>query len=417
MLQFCDKLRGKKLAESAALAVLLILGVMSRATPAAAPDRAQVERRAAAMTGLGRQMFSDPSLSASGRISCASCHRPRDAFGPPNALAVQLGGNDMDQFGVRAVPSLEYLQAAPPFTEHFFDNEDEGDESVDNGPTGGLTWDGRVDRGRDQARIPLLSPFEMANASPAAFVEKLQRARYANEFRRLFGEAAFADAASAFSRALEAFEVYEQSYREFYPYNSKYDAYLAGKAALTAAERRGLNLFENPAKGNCARCHISVPANDGTPPQFTDYGLVALGVPRNPTIPANKDPAYFDLGMCGPLRADFRDRPEYCGRFMTPTLRNVATRHVFFHNGAVHTLREAVAFYAERDTEPAKWYPRDAAGRVRKFDDLPVQYHANVETDPPFGGRPGDPPPLSDAEIDDVVAFLHTLTDGYRSAR
>ena len=71
-------------------------------------------------------------------------------------LAVQLGGKDMRQPGMRAVPSLKYLQVVPQFTEHYFESDDEGDDSIDNGPTGGLTWDGRVDRGRDQARIPLL---------------------------------------------------------------------------------------------------------------------------------------------------------------------------------------------------------------------------------------------------------------------
>ena len=79
--------------------------------------------------------------------------------------------------GLRAVPSLRYLQATPQFTEHFYDSDDEGDASIDNGPTGGLTWDGRVDRGRDQARLPLLSPLEMANDSPAAVVAAVRRSR------------------------------------------------------------------------------------------------------------------------------------------------------------------------------------------------------------------------------------------------
>jgi cytochrome c peroxidase len=416
MLQFCDNLPWKWFVAAALFALILIpvLAAVPAANTRDTTGRAAIERRAAALTALGRLMFADPSLSASGKLSCASCHSPKNAFGPSNALAAQIGGADMRQFGVRAVPSLEYLQAVPAFTEHFFDNEDDGDESIDNGPTGGLTWDGRVDRDRDQAKIPLLSPYEMANASPAAVAGRLRQARYANQFRRLFGAAVFADTAAAFAGAVEAFEVYQQSYREFYPYSSKYDAYLAGKAALSTTERRGLALFENPAKGNCARCHISERANDGTPPQFTDYGLVALGVPRNPAIAANKDPAYFDLGLCGPLRTDLSDRPEYCGRFMTPTLRNVATRQVFFHNGAVHSLRVAVAFYAERDTRPERWYPRNVGGKIKKFDDLPPQYQANAETDPPFGGHPGDPPSLSEAEIDDIVAFLQTLTDGYR---
>ena len=79
-----------------------------------------------------------------------------------------------------------------------------------------------------------------------------------------------------------------------------------------------------------------------------------------------------------------------------------------------HTLREAVAFYATRDTNPEQWYPRNADGSVRKYDDLPAQYQENINTDPPFDRRPGDPPALSDGEIDDIVAFLQTLTDGYR---
>jgi cytochrome c peroxidase len=152
-------------------------------------------------------------------------------------------------------------------------------------------------------------------------------------------------------------------------------------------------------------------------PQFTDYGLVAIGVPRNPEIPANADPHYYDLGMCGPLRIDLSGRAEYCGRFMTPTLRNAATRQVFFHNGVFHSLRDVVAFYAERDTNPEKWYPREPDGHVKKFDDLPARYQSNVDMDPPFGRRPGDPPALTPQEIDDVVAFIETLTDGYEAGR
>ena len=217
----------------------------------------------------------------------------------------------------------------------------------------------------------------------------------------------------AFEAALDALEVYQQSCAEFYPYSSKYDAYLAGKAQLTDQERRGLWFFEDPAKGNCARCHLSAPGKDGTPPQFTDYGLVAIGAPRNTAIPANKDPSFFDLGLCGPLRSDLRDRAEYCGRFKTPSLRNVATRRVFFHNGIFHTLRQVMEFYVQRDINPGKWYPHDANGSVRKFDDLPVGYHANVDVELPFGGHPGDRPALSDDEIGDVIAFMRTLTDGF----
>jgi cytochrome c peroxidase len=240
MLQFCDKPTRKPLTLAAAVAILFVLGTAQAADAGGPADRAQVERHAAAAAALGRQMFSDPSLSASGKMSCASCHSPRDAFGPPNALPVQLGGADLRRSGTRAVPSLEYLQAAPAFTEHFFDNDDEGDESVDNGPTGGLTWDGRVDRDRDQARSPLLSPFEMGNADAAAVVAKVRQASYAGALREIYGTGVFDDTDKAFAGIVEALEVFQQDYRAFYPYSSKYDAYLAGRATLTEQEARGL---------------------------------------------------------------------------------------------------------------------------------------------------------------------------------
>jgi cytochrome c peroxidase len=343
-------------------------------------------------------------------MACASCHVPSLAFGPPDAQAVQPGGPDMRQVGHRAVPGLRYLQAVPQFVEHYFDSDDEGDDSVDNGPTGGLTWDGRVDRGADQARLPLLSPVEMANESPAAVVAKA-KAGYGAELTEIFGPTLFDDGARAFKAVLKAFEVYEQDYRDFYPYSSRYDAWLAGTAGLSPQEQRGLALFEDPDKGNCAECHLSKRAKDGTPPQFTDYGLIAVGVPRNPAIPANADPAFHDLGVCGPDRTDLAGHLDYCGLFKTPTLRNVALRKVFFHNGRFTNLRDAVAFYASRDTNPERWYPRRPDGTVAKFDDLPPPYHANLNTDPPFDRNLGDPPALTDAEVDDIMAFLQTLTD------
>lgn len=316
----------------------------------------------------------------------------------------------MRQPGLRAVPSLKYLQAAPQFTEHYFESDDEGDDSVDNGPTGGLTWDGRVDRGRDQAVIPLMSPFEMANPNSAAVVARVRTGKNAAALLKLTGSD---DSDKVFAIVTEALETYQQGYQEFYPYSSKYDAYLAGKATLTDQEARGLSLFNDPARGNCGNCHRSLPGKDGSPPQFTDYGMIAIGVPRNPAIPANADASFFDLGMCGPLRTDLAGHDDYCGRFVTPTLRNVALRQTFFHNGLVHSLRQAIEFYVERDTDPGKWYPRDALGRVEKFDDLPERYRNNVNSEPPFGGKLGGPPTLSPSEIVDIAAFLNTLTDGY----
>ena len=100
--------------------------------------------------------------------------------------------------------------------------------------------------------------------------------------------------------------------------------------------------------------------------------------------------------------------------FKTPTLRNVATRKVFFHNGQMKSLNEVIRFYNTRDTNPELWYPK-IKGVVQKFDDLPVRYRSNVDTQKPLDGRlRGSEPALSRQDIEDLEAFLGTLTDGYR---
>ncbi|MBR8460941.1 cytochrome-c peroxidase [Burkholderia dolosa] len=395
---------------------------VSAAAPAAASaivvaadrpqTRAQVYEGVRRMTALGKQLFFDPSLSGSGKLACASCHSPEHAFGPPNALAVQFGGDDMKRSGFRAVPSLKYLQGVPQFTEHFHDSDDEGDESVDAGPTGGLTWDGRVDTGAQQARIPLTSPFEM-NSAPAKVARAVRAARYADEFRAVFGANVLDDDAATFAAVLRALETFEQTPELFSPYTSKYDAYLAGRAQLTPAELHGLQLFNDEKKGNCASCHISQRALDGTPPQFSDFGLIAIAVPRNRTLPVNRDPRFYDLGACGPERTDLKGRDEFCGLFRTPSLRNVALRKTFFHNGVYHSLDDVMRFYAEREIHPEKFYPV-VHGKVQRYDDLPKRYWPNINREPPFDRKPGDRPALNAAEIKDVIAFLNTLTDGYQ---
>ena len=98
------------------------------------------------------------------------------------------------------------------------------------------------------------------------------------------------------------------------------------------------------------------------------------------------------------------------------SLRNVSRRSVFFHNGVFTRLEDVLRFYAQRDVHPDRFYPRDAMGRVDKFDDLPAAYRANVTVVPPFDRHVGEPPAFSDAEAADIIAFLRTLDDGYRPA-
>jgi cytochrome c peroxidase len=364
--------------------------------PAAAPSKLS----AAAV--LGEKIFDDTSLSASGRLACASCHESEHAFGGDSV--VPTGGVGLDVPGFRNAPSLKYLTQNPAF---FFDGE--------GTPTGGFDRDGRAASLTEQARRPFLAEHEMANASVADVVDRLSRAAYAGEFRAAFGDQIFATPEAAFERALFALQKYQQEdLAEFAPYTSKYDAFLAGRARLSDAELRGLALFNDPRKGNCAACHPSARDANGAPPLFTDFTYDNLGVPRNLDIPANGDPSYFDLGLCGPDRTDIADMRELCGAFKVP-LRNVAQSAPYFHNGRFATLLEVVRFYVRRDTHPDEWYPSDpVSGVPRKFDDLPAELVANVNTtEPPYDRSPGDLPALSEPEIQDVVAFLQTLTDGF----
>jgi len=159
-------------------------------------------------------------------------------------------------------------------------------------------------------------------------------------------------------------------------------------------------------------CHLDRKGVNGAHPLFTDYQFEALGVPRNAEIHANAARGYFDEGLCGPVRKDQAQQIQYCGMFKTPTLRNVATRGVFFHNGRFHTLKQALRFYVQRDTDPRLWYPASAGGAVDKFDDLPANRRGNVDiTDQPLTRKEGEAPAWSDAEIDDVITFLKTLSD------
>ena len=369
----------------------------------------------AQLSDLGRRIFMDPAYSASGRQSCASCHDPAKAFGPPDARAVQSGGPNMDRLGFRNTPSLRYAHAPIAFTLHFLESEVTLGQD-DQGPTGGRTWDGRVNSAHDQALMPLMDANEMANENGAAVVQRLRTTSYADEFRQVLsapGENVFDDPDSTLVWVTVALETYEQTAPEFHPFDSKFDAWLRDEATLSPAEMRGMALFNDMKKGNCASCHPSTrKASTNRPPIFTDFGFVALGVPRNPELPANRDPKFFDLGLCGPLRTDLASHPEYCGMFRTPSLRNVALRKRFFHNGAIRSLRDAVAFYATRDTTPARWYP-NSKGKPG-YDDLPERYWPNVSHEVPFTPTPDGRPRLDAKEIDDIVAFLGTLSEGYK---
>ena len=134
-----------------------------------------------------------------------------------------------------------------------------------------------------------------------------------------------------------------------------------------------------------------------------------MGAPRNPRLAANQDPSHFDVGLCG--RDDLKDKRELCGFFRSPTLRNVALRDTFFHNGVFTSLRQVIEFYNERDLYPEKYYSKNPDGSVHRYDDLPEGTPENIDHDPPLDRKPGSPRALSAADIDDLITFLKTLTD------
>ena len=395
-----------------------------------------------ALALIGQRIFNDPTLSASGKLSCSSCHSADHHYGPPNDRMVQLGGPHMDLEGLRPPPSLAYLyrqeqfaigpagdedapipldqlasqaQAAPRATKAAGSTAPAATIMV---PRGGLFWDGRSDTLMSQAEGPMMDKAEMANGGVRDVAGKLVRAGYAELLKPLFGAGIAHNPELLFAEAMSAVSRYQIEDRGFHRFDSKYDQWLEGHARLAPAEMRGLRLFNDPAKGNCAACHLSQPGHDGMPPLFTDTEYEALGVPRNRALAVNRDPHFFDMGICGPRRTDFARQTHYCGMFLTPTLRNTATRGIYFHNGVYHSLKQVLDFYNLRNTDPARLYPKDAAGRVNFYDDLPARYHGNIDVaDAPFDRKPGQPRALTDAEIDDIIAFIGTLNDGYKPGR
>jgi cytochrome c peroxidase len=250
--------------------------------------------------------------------------------------------------------------------------------------------------------MPLFAAGEMNLASPEELASRLAQAPYAPLLMDEFGAAIFASPALVLRSLTLAVAAFERTAR-FAPFSSKLDNVLAGQGMLSDLEGEGLRLFTDPLGGDCTRCHTFDRAAAGASKRlFTDFTYHNLGVPRNTRIPANADPAFFDLGLCGPRRVSVAD-DRLCGAFKVPTLRNVARRAAFMHNGVFSSLRDAVAFHATRDSAPARWYSSGLA-----FDDLPAAFRANVA---PLASR------LDEGGIDAITAFLRTLDDGFGASR
>lgn len=270
---------------------------------------------------LGRALFFDPILSRDRTVSCASCHDPARAFSAPQAVSPGVGR----RLGKRNASTL-----------------------INVGDRRALTWAGASPNLEVQAMIPLQDHAEL-DMTPDLLRERLTADPvYAAQFRATFGEA---PTVQRLVQALAAFQ------RTLTSRGSPVDRYQAGDAAaLSAAQVRGLDLFFD--KAECFHCH--------TGRDFTD------GLAHNNAMQVFNP----DLGL-----ADRTEQESDVGRFVTPTLRNVALTGPYLHDGSRATLREMLETYNDGG-EP------------------------NPNADPlihPLG--------LTDAELDDLEAFLHALTD------
>ncbi|HUK01578.1 MAG TPA: cytochrome c peroxidase [Steroidobacteraceae bacterium] len=439
-------------------------GTRSGSTPPTTPAALSLQAQA------GEALFCDVTLSASGRQACSTCHVRERAFTADPAadqgLPVPLGGRNMDLPGFRNAPSLAYASFTPGF-------------SIDSDHTasGGFFRDGRASSLAEQAQAPFIAVFEMANQDAAEVVQRLRQSPATlQKFIAAFGSTALDHADEALADIGAAIAAYETEDADFHAFSSKFDAWQTGTAQLTAQELQGLALFNNPGKGNCAACHPSQRQEFSDHALFTDFTYDNIGIPRNWKIPFNlpnpvspvsgvalnylpapmslpvaAEYGFYDLGLCGPFqpaatdpapRVVFQATTTLCGLFKVPTLRNAALTAPYFHNGVFATLREAIEWYVTRDLNnntannptplPAGadgnpyaavgsfYIAADGTPDAYEYNDLPAQYDANVNAGetpytPPvqFGGQS---PTLSSAEIDAVVAFLCTLTDGYDPA-
>ena len=355
---------------------------------------------------LGFRLFFDTNLSEPAGQSCASCHDPTKAFTGNNGSTIGVAlGSRPGTFGTRDTPTAMYLATAPALGSIEKDGK--------RVPAGGLFWDGRAQSLEEQAKGPFFNPLEMNNAGTAQLIAKIANGPYAAEFRKEWGEGIFGQPEAALDAVAASIAAFERT-RVFQPFTSKFDFVMRGQAQFTEQEQRGLSLFTIRQKGNCAACHtVDEASRDPAKSLFTDFSYHALGAPRSTRIPRNADITFNDLGLCerAPMSGKQPVRDEnHCGLFKTPTLRNIALTAPYMHNGVFDNLRDVVAFYATRDTDPGKWY---SSGK--KFNDLPSIFHVNVDVEtPPYQRRAKQRPQLNDEEISDIVAFLHTLTDGYK---
>ena len=378
-----------------------------------AEHEARQERPLNPTEKLGKQLFFDENLSMPRGQACASCHDPGTGFTSPsseiNAAGAVVPGAVEERSGNRKPPSVAYAGGSPVL--HF-----EGTDGGRGRWIGGLFCDGRAtgqtlgDPLVEQATEPFLNDLEQNLNDVKDVIRRVARSDYADLFERVWGKGSLKpdDIEATFELIGRSIAAYERS-KEVSAFTSKYDFVLRGKATLTEQEAFGLELFNG--KAACFFCHTSAEGEDGSAPVFTDFTYHNIGTPKNPDNPFYSQPRrinpdgedFIDEGLGGFLRSAGYASEVYTaelGKHKVPTLRNIDKRpskdfvRAYGHNGVFKSLEEIVHFYNTREVED--WPAPEVTENVN-----------------PFIGDLG----LTADEEAAVVAFLKTLSDGYKPPR
>jgi cytochrome c peroxidase len=393
---------GKRLFSLIALSASLTACGSDTAPPAASTTQLT------AVQQLGKAMFFDANLSTPSGMACATCHDPAAGFADPDTALPVSKGIVSGTFGSRNAPSVTYAAFSPP---PYHDPVQRRGMMMGGLDIGGQFWDGRAASLAEQAKGPLMNPLEMHNLDKSQVMSAIRNSSYAALFEQVYGAGSLSadNVDAAFEQVAAAISEYEKS-NEVSPFTSKFDYYLAGKVALTAQEAQGYALFTG--KANCVNCHAIAPVGPNDPVQqsylFTNFAHQNIGVPKNPGNPyyamltaLNPDGSkYVDFGHGAVTGVSTEN-----GKFKIPSLRNVAITPPYMHNGVFHTLREVVVFDNTRDERNASWPPPEVPQNVHRH--MPM---ADGTCEPNTLGCLK----LTDEEVDAIVAFLTTLTDGYK---
>lgn len=317
---------------------------------------------------LGNILFNDPSLSNPPGQSCATCHRPDLSFAEDKVVSEGA----TKALGSRNAPSLMYAKFSPVFSY----------EDWRRTWVGGQFWDGRADTLAEQALGPLLNPAEMNNTKET-LATKLSNVSYKGIFGQIYGKDVFANSEHLIAAAADALEAFQQS-DIFAPFTSKFDYAQKGLLELTEQEKLGRKLFDT--KASCMDCHAG--ATEDGKLLFTSFSYHNILTPPNAAL-NNGVP---DPGAANNSKLNAEEKKVAQGRFKTPTVRNIAKTAPYMHNGVFKTLREVIEYYNDVD-DRKRWGPASFAETKSHM------LRTKLE--------------LTEEEIDALIAFLNTLTDGY----